>query len=197
MKEVENTLIWGDGGHAKMIYSLICDDEKFGRVHLIGKYDQTSYIQMAKQKNCASILGVGDLNIRLNIINKLEKINANWITIISDKSIISETSKIGLGTVIMPGVIINNNVEISKNCIINTGSIIEHDCKIGDNAFIGPGSVVTGGCIIGKNVTINSSCTLAPNVNIKDNICVGATSFVNKDLNSKGLYYGIPVKFVK
>lgn len=195
--KVKNTLIWGDGGHAKMIYSLICNDENFGKIHLISKHDQNNYIQIAKQKNSLSVLGVGDLNVRLKIIKKLEKINVNWVTIISHKSIISKTSKIGLGTVIMPGVIINNNVEISKNCIINTGSIIEHDCKIGDNSFVGPGSVITGGCIIGKNVTINSSCTLAPNVNIFDDICVGAKSFVNKNLNSKGLYYGIPVKFIK
>lgn len=50
-------------------------------------------------------------------------------------------------------------------------------------------------CIeVGNNVFIGANCTILGNVRIGDNVIVSANSLVNKDLESGGIYGGIPAK---
>ena len=55
---------------------------------------------------------------------------------------ISETSAIGEGTVVMPGTYIGNNVQIGKNCIIHPHVTILDHCLIGNNVIIQAGTVI-------------------------------------------------------
>ena len=56
--------------------------------------------------------------------------------------LISDTSKIDKGTVVMPNAYIGNHVSIGSNCIIYPNvSILDH-CVIGDNVIIQAGSVI-------------------------------------------------------
>jgi UDP-3-O-[3-hydroxymyristoyl] glucosamine N-acyltransferase len=55
---------------------------------------------------------------------------------------ISDTSSVGDGTVIMPGAYIGNHVSIGKNCIIHPNVVILDHCIIGDEVIIQAGSVI-------------------------------------------------------
>lgn len=55
---------------------------------------------------------------------------------------ISETSSIGEGTLIMPGSYIGNHVQIGKDCIIHPNVTIMDHCIIGDDVVIQPGTVI-------------------------------------------------------
>jgi len=55
---------------------------------------------------------------------------------------ISDTSSIGEGTVVMPGAYIGNEVRIGKNCIIHPHVTILDHCVIGDNVIIQAGTVI-------------------------------------------------------
>jgi len=55
---------------------------------------------------------------------------------------ISDTSVIGEGTVIMPGAYIGNHVVIGKHCIIQPNVTILDHCVIGNNVIIQAGSVI-------------------------------------------------------
>ena len=48
-------------------------------------------------------------------------------TIISKHAIVSKRAKIGAGTIVMHGAIVNANVFVGENCIINTKANIEHE----------------------------------------------------------------------
>lgn len=54
-----------------------------------------------------------------------------------------------------------------------------------------------GEVVIGKHVIVGTSCTIMPNVNIGDGTSVGALSLVSKDLDSWGVYMGVPAKKIK
>ena len=56
--------------------------------------------------------------------------------------LISETSKIGKGTVLMPNVYVGHHVSIGANCIIYPNVTILDHCIIGSNVIIQPGSVI-------------------------------------------------------
>jgi UDP-3-O-[3-hydroxymyristoyl] glucosamine N-acyltransferase len=55
---------------------------------------------------------------------------------------ISDTSSIAEGTVIMPNVYIGNHVSIGKNCVIYPNVTILDHCVIGDDVIIQPGTVI-------------------------------------------------------
>ena len=55
---------------------------------------------------------------------------------------ISDSSSVGEGTVIMPNVYIGNHVAIGKNCIIHPNVTILDHCVIGDNVIIQAGTVI-------------------------------------------------------
>lgn len=95
---------------------------------------------------------------------------------------ISDTTTVGKGTIIMPNTYIGNEVIIGKDCIIHPNVTILDHCVIGDEVIIQPGSVigsdafyynkktdrpvhykkmVSGGrVVIGNNVEIGAGCTI-------------------------------------
>lgn len=53
------------------------------------------------------------------------------------------------------------------------------------------------GCIrIGNNVVIGTKVIILPNVKIGNNVVIGAGSVVSKDLDSNGVYAGVPAKLI-
>ena len=63
----------------------------------------------------------------------------------SNQSYVSKSAKIGQGTIIMHGAIVNANAKIGNNCIINSGSLVEHDVIIGNHCHIATGALVNEG----------------------------------------------------
>lgn len=92
---------------------------------------------------------------------------------------ISESAKIGIGTIIQPNCFIGNHVEIGKNCVIHSNVSIYDYTIIGDNVIIHAGTIlgadafyykkrldgfdqlVSGGrVVIENNVGIGALCTI-------------------------------------
>jgi UDP-3-O-[3-hydroxymyristoyl] glucosamine N-acyltransferase len=110
-------------------------------------------------------------------------------------------------------IIIGNNVWIGSNSTIERGmledTIIEDGVKIDDLVHIGKGShigkncMITAGCVIAYNVTLGSGVTLGPNVTVREllkitnDVIVGQGAAVIKNIDKKGVYAGVPAKFLK
>ncbi len=92
---------------------------------------------------------------------------------------ISDSAKIGDGTIIQPNVFIGNHVKIGKNCTIHSGVSIYDYCEIGDEVIIHSNTVIgsdafyfkrrpegydkmisCGRVIIKNKVEIGASCTI-------------------------------------
>ena len=92
---------------------------------------------------------------------------------------ISDSAKIGVGSVIQPNCFIGNNVVIGKNCLIHSNVSIYDNTVIGDNVIIHSGSIlgadafyykkrpegydqlISGGRVVIKNhVAIGALCTI-------------------------------------
>jgi len=123
---------------------------------------------------------------------------------------ISETAKIGSGTVIQPGAFIGNNVKIGKNCVIHANACIYDHTTIGNNVIIHSNAVLgadayyfqkrkdgyhkmesCGRVVIGNNVEIGALCAVDKGVSgdttisdgtKMDNHCqVGHDTFIGKN----------------
>lgn len=99
---------------------------------------------------------------------------------VCDKSI-SESSKIGVNTIIQPNSFIGNNVEIGDNCLIHSNVTIYDNCKIGNNVTIHSGSILGADAFYYKKRPSGYDKLLSSgSVIIKDNVDIGALCTIDR-----------------
>lgn len=96
------------------------------------------------------------------------------------------------------GIILNDYSGISaKSVIYSAVDDFGGDFLIGPMSPQGTTSVVGGIVVLEKYTQIGASCVIMPNLSIQEGSVVGAMSFVNRTLESWGIYAGIPAKRIK
>lgn len=192
--------IIGNGGHAKVIRE-IC---KTNKLNIIGFYDdmlsfENNYLGkillIDKNDKSSIICAIGSNEIRKQIYEKF--IDCNWYTLIHPFTFISSDIRIGSGTMICAGAIIQPKVIIGKQCIINTKVSIDHECIIDDFVHIAPGSTLCGNVIIGESTFIGAGTTIKNGIKIGSNAIIGCGSNVVKDIPNNVIAYGNPCKIIK
>ncbi len=200
--------IYGAGGHTKSIYDIIQNSKNikfFDEKKKFFKVNNKTFKIYGNLKNLISnrkkfskvFISLGDNKQRSKIYEILRKKNFKIITLKHPKSYCATGSKIGQGTVIMPGCIIQTETNIGNNCIINTNVSIDHECVIGDHTHISPGVIMGGNIKIGKNCWIGLGSKIIPNLTIGDNVQVAAGSVLVKDVKSNSFVKGVPAKNAK
>lgn len=133
---------------------------------------------------------------RRKLLSFYQEKGARFATLVAPSAIITPHSKIGEGSAIMTGAIINRAM-LGRNVIVNSGAIVEHDCEIGENSFIGPGAVIGGFTKIGNNCFIGLGARIANGITIADNITVAMGAVVSRNLSVPGIYHGSPLRLTK
>ena len=118
----------------------------------------------------------------------------NIISLIHPSSTISNNVEILNGTMISANVAINVLSKIGYGSIINTGSIIDHDCQIGNFVHIGPGVNIAGKVIIKNFSSIGLGSNIIQNISIGKNAFIGAGSLVLDNISDDVIAYGLPAK---
>ena len=145
-----------------------------------------------KKKIDFLLLGIGDNHIRASVFNKLKKKNFIFLTYLHSSSKICKSVKIGEGSVVLMGTIINSNSIISEACVINSGSIVEHDCNIDFSSHLCPGVYLAGNVYIGKYSFVGIGSRIIQNIKVFEKVIIGAGSIILKDIKKistiKGIY---------
>ncbi|NOU48465.1 MAG: acetyltransferase [Bacteroidales bacterium] len=139
---------------------------------------------------------IGDNFLREKVIGFLNKKGFEFVTAIHPKSNVSSYCKIGLGSLVCQGAIINPFATVGNGVIINTGSIIEHECVINDFAHIAPGAVLAGNVNVGKGSFIGANSVIKQGVIIGDHVTIGAGSVVLKNIENNTTFAGNPAKLI-
>jgi len=204
-------ILIGGGGHCKVVISQLKKLPDFKIAGLIDNNKPLESLVMGvkvigndgdleeiyKKGINYALITVGSVkdNIkRYELFNMAKEIGFRFPIVISAEAFIEKSVKIGEGTIIMPGCLINVDVSIGKNCIINTGAIIEHDCKIGNHCHIAPGAHLSGCIEIGNLSLIGVGSTIIQSIRIGKNVMVGAGSVVIKDIQDNVTVVGNPIK---
>lgn len=137
--------------------------------------------------------GLPRMKKRLELIERYSEAGARFAVLVSPRAIVTPNSKIGEGSAVMTGAIVNRAI-LGNHVIVNSGAIVEHDCRIGSNTFIGPGAVVGGFTEIGENCFIGLGARVGNGLKICDNVSVAMGGIVNRDLLEPGIYHGNPLK---
>jgi len=97
---------------------------------------------------------------------------------------ISDSAKVGEGTVLMPGVYLGNNVTIGKNCVIHPNVVIYDDCHIGNNVIIHANTVIgADGFYYKKRATMFDKMISCGRVIIEDDVEIGSVCAIDKGVS--------------
>ena len=187
-------IVVGGGGHARSVIDVIESTQQFNIVGIIDKPEykgnrvlnyEIKYsdedLPNLVSKGYSFIIAVGQIkspDVRIELYNKLKKLNASMPVIVSSHAYVSQNSKIGEGTVVMHGAIVNVNATIGVNCIINSKALIEHDAVVEDHCHISTGAILNGGTIVKSESFIGSNSVLRENLKIKTRSVIPAGTAV-------------------
>ena len=211
---MEDIIIIGSSGHAKVVIDIV---QQEGKYHIIGLIDRfrkvdeetIGYKILGKEEDLPKLIkmhtikgilvAIGDNSIRAKVVSSVRETCPNicFVSAIHPHASIATNVSIGEGTVVMAGVSINPCVSIGEFCILNTNSSLDHDSKMANFSSLAP-RVVTGGyCDIGEYSAICIGATLIERVHIGKHTVIGAASLVLKSLGAYTIAYGNPVKKIR
>lgn len=208
-----NVLIWGAGGHGKVVADAInvggnCtvmafleDGDKYtGKDTYLGRrvFRGLRSVSTAREEGAdAIIFGFGNCQSRVKRIPILQQTGLDPISVVHTSAVIARDVVIEEGVAVMAGVIVNAGSHIGMHSIINTGCTIDHDCKIGMAAHVGPGVHLGGGVSIGEGTWLGLGALVSDGVRVGRNVVVGIGSVVLKDLPDSVVAYGCPARIVR
>ncbi len=207
---MDQIILIGAGGHCKACIDVIGTKGKYeiaGILDLpvhIGKkvldYPITGCdddIETLSKTGIGFFITIGQIkngSKRAELFDRLERANAEIVSVVSPSASVSKYASIGKGTIIMHLAMVNACASIGQNVIINTGANVEHDVVIGDHTHISTNAVINGDCVIGSYVFVGSNSVVLNGVSIADGTIIGAGSVVHRDISVPGVYAGNPAK---
>jgi len=204
--EDRHAMVIGAGGHGKVVASLlqelgfrvtmVLDDDPAkwgGKILSIPVKGPVS--EFIREQDTVAIIGIGDNRTRVKVAEANH--GARWITAVHPFSWVHPSVKIGEGSVVFAGSVIQPDTLIGKHCIINTGVAIDHDCRIGDGVHIAPGCHLSGGVSVGQGAFLGVGVSVIPCCTIGRNAIVGAGACVIGDIPEGTTAVGVPAKAIK
>jgi len=140
------------------------------------------------------IIGIGTLEIKKQIVEKLIIRGAKFINLIHPTAIIADTAVIGRGSVIAPFVLISNCAKLNDFVVLNVYSSCGHDTRIGKYCTLSPYAAATGFVILEDEVYLGTHATIAPGRKVGYKSKISANSVVMRDVQPNKIVFGVPGK---
>lgn len=154
-----NLLILGAGGYGHVVREIAEDTGIFDKIDFlddssplaIGKFgDAEKFLKGYRN----AVVALGNAELRLGYIEKLRAAGFQIPAIISPKAYVSNSAKIGNGTIVEPFSAVNANSEVGIGVLLRCGSVIDHNAKVGDFCYIDCGVVVKANNSVGFKIKI-------------------------------------------
>lgn len=140
------------------------------------------------------IVAIGNNKIRQQKLQQLSRAGAKTITLIHPSATVSKYTKIGTGSVVVAGAVINPDCIIGSGAIINTCSSVGHDCALGDAVHVCPGARLAGGTVVGERAWIGVGSSVRQLIRIGSDAIVGAGAAVVQDVLPNITVVGVPAR---
>jgi len=177
--------------------SVVCDDFDKNSYVYMQKYYRSTLEDYTPGKNDRLVIAVADPGTRYRIYQKLMDRGAKFGRVIHPTAIISNSSKIGEGSIIAPNVVITTDVNIGHHVHINIASSIGHDVTVGDFVTLSSHVDITGHCKLNSEVFMGSGSRILPNCEIARGSRVGAGCTVMRSIKEKATLLAPTPKTVK
>ena len=205
-------VVFGAGGHAKVVVDVLAQMKRYEVVALLDDSvelhgtkrwgvpvwgGREQFPALRKRGVAGLIVGLGDNRLRQSVYEAAAKAGVKLITAVHPSAQIGSRVKIGAGSLLVAGTVINVDAAIGENVIINTGVTVDHDCRIGAHAHLSPGVHLAGGVTVGELTHIGIGAVVLPNVEIGRACIVGAGAVVRESLPDGVVVAGNPARQIR
>lgn len=211
---MNNILITGSSGHAKVIIDIVQQEDKYNIIGLLDRFrdvgEQTlGYPILGKEEDLpklikshslnGAIVAIGDNFVRSKVATRIKELcpDLPFVSAIHPKASIATEVSIGEGTVVMAGVSINPCSSIGRFCILNTNSSLDHDSMMEDFSSLAQGATTGGNCRIGQYSAVCIGAVLVNRIHVGEHTVVSAGSHVTEAIDSFVVAYGTPAKVIR
>jgi sugar O-acyltransferase (sialic acid O-acetyltransferase NeuD family) len=190
--------IIGAGGHGKVIAEIAelrgeRIDSFVDANESIKSLWQYPVVVSFPEKNNKVVIAIGDNRVRKAISSAFD---AHYICLFHPFSQISIRAKIGHGTVVIGGALINADARIGKHVIINTNSSIGHDVCLEDFVHIAPNVALAGHVHVGEGTFVGMGASVLPGIKIGKWCVIGAGSVVLQNVSDGATVAGNPARVI-
>jgi sugar O-acyltransferase (sialic acid O-acetyltransferase NeuD family) len=199
--------VYGAGGHGKVVADILIAG---GRYEVAGFLDdnpslydstvmglivaggETWLRAWAGKDKVAIALGLGDNKIRKELVGRCRGIEI--INAVHPHTAVSRFARLGEGTVVMAGAVINPDASVGCGVIINSGAVIEHDVVIGDYAHVSPNAAMGGAARLGDESHLGLGAVILPGIAVGKRTVIGAGAVAIRDLPDDVVASGVPAR---
>lgn len=98
------------------------------------------------------IVGIGNSEVRLSLLEQLEKNEKYQIpSLISPRAYVSPEAKVMQGCIIEPMAVVHREATLERGCIISAGAVVNHESTCGEGVHIDCNATVAAyACVPGK-----------------------------------------------
>ncbi len=137
-------------------------------------------------------LGIGDCRARLGRYRSLVAAGRELVTLVHPHAALDTSVRLGAGTVVMAGVVVNADATVGEAVVLNTSCSVDHDSRIGDGAHVAPGCHLAGGVTVGEGAFLGIGCAVVPGRRLGAWCVCGAGSVVVRDVPPATTVKGVP-----
>jgi UDP-perosamine 4-acetyltransferase len=208
-------VVLGGGGHASVLIEILktreervrvavvdADPAKWGRSILgeeIRGGDEllAELVREGANRFVVGLGGVTDNRPRKRLFDLGMASGLKPVNLTHPSAVCSRYSRVGEGSVILPGSVINAGAVVGINVIVNSGAIVEHDCVIGDHAHIATGARLASTVRVGACAHVGLGASVKQEVSIGEGAVIGAGAVVLRDVPPHAVVAGVPARFLR
>src|ERR1700732_3096903 len=205
MKQAKcRVIVWGAGGHGKVIVDallasesctvvgILDDDKTKAGTEVLGVLVSHSpgglkaLLETFEFDHVA--IGIGDNYARYNKFQEVKSCGLKAMNVIHPGAHISRFVRLGVGITILAGAVIEDNA------CVNPAASIDHDNLLEASCHIFPNATLTGGVRVGPFAYVGSGAVIAPNLTVGKYSSVGAGAVVLAGVAEGTVVFGVPAK---
>ena len=198
-------LIYGAGGHAKTVISLlrlmdwgicgIIDDGvdagvEISGIPVLGNADLLPKLRADGIDSAVNAVGgIGNYAIRWNIFKRLQSFGFSFPTLVHPSAFVEDTVTLADGIQVLAQSYISSESAVGFGTLINAGVVISHDGQIGKCVNLSPGALLAGQVTVGDFAQIGMGVTVNLGVTVGTRARVGNSATVKADVPADGRIY--------
>ena len=156
---------------------------------VLGAVDSLATIQ-----HDAIVVAIGDNRLRRIVTERLVAGGERLATAIHPFSSIAPTARIGEGSMISTGALVQVRATIGRGVMLSTNASVDHDSVLGDFAHLSAGVTVGGKVQIGDETLIALGAMVTTGMKVGARTIIGAGAVVVRDIPGDVVAFGVPAR---